>query len=82
MIHFEFKDSELTITWRMLVVIFCTVLGIYLGGVTSGYFIAQAQYAQRALVRDKTVNEIKALVVQTPDKTAEKVKQDVKDDAK
>ncbi len=75
MIHLEFKNSELTITWRMLVLLFCVALGIHLGGVVSGYCIAQAQFAQRAEARDKAI-------AQLPDKTADKVKQAVEDDDK
>jgi hypothetical protein len=82
MIHLEFKNSDITVTWRMMIVILCAVFGIYLGGVTSGYFMAQVQYSQRAAARDKTVGEIKQQVAQLPNKTADAVKQAVQDDSK
>ena len=78
MIHLSFKNVDLTITWRMWFVVVATAAGIYLGGVTSGYFMAQAQYAQRAAQRDKSVAEIKQKVDQLPGQ----VKQAVQDDSK
>ena len=86
MIHLEFKNIDITVTWRMMVLLVCVEFGIYLGGVTSGYLMNQAQYSQRAAARDKTVGEIKQKVDQIPDqtatKTADAVKQVVKDDGK
>ncbi|WP_132926637.1 hypothetical protein [Sodalis ligni] len=82
MIHLESKDSEITATWRILIVLACIAFGIYLGGAISGYYIAQAQYSQRAAARDKTVGEIKQQVAQLPNKTADAVKQAVQDDSK
>ncbi|WP_231566747.1 hypothetical protein [Erwinia sp. 9145] len=68
--------DEFSISWRMWIVMFATSFGIYLGGVTSGYFIARAEYSQYALKRDATVNEIKRRVEQLPQRTAEAVKED------
>ncbi|AHF77916.1 Phage protein [Sodalis praecaptivus] len=83
--HFTFKNTELTITWRMWLIVIATGFSIYLSGTSTGYFIAQAQYSQRADKRDKTVGEIKLKVDQIPDqtatKTADKVKQVVQEDA-
>ncbi|MDU6413458.1 hypothetical protein [Mixta calida] len=71
-------SGETLITWQMLLVIFATSFGIYLGGVSSGYFIARAEYAQKAQQRDVTVNEIKKKVDQLPQQTASEVKEAVK----
>lgn len=71
-----------SITWQMWLAIFATSFGIYLGGVSSGYFIARAEYAQRAIQRDVTVNEIKKKVDQLPQQTATEVKEAVKEESK
>lgn len=71
-----------SITWQMWLAIFATSFGIYLGGVSSGYFIARAEYAQRAIQRDVTVNEIKKKVDQLPQQTATEVKEAVREESK
>ncbi len=77
MLHLSFKNIDLTITWRMWLILAVTAAGIYLGGVTSAYFLAQVQFSQRAAASDKTVAEIPE---KTADKTAQKVIQAIKDD--
>lgn len=78
--NMKLSSEELSITWRMWIVIFMTAFGIYLGGVTSGYFIARAEYSIKANQRDVTVNEIKKKVEQLPQQTATEVNKVVKED--
>lgn len=70
------------ITWQMWLAIFATSFGIYLGGVSSGYFIARAEYAQKANQRDVKVEELKKKVDQLPQQTATEVNKVVKEDEK
>ncbi|WP_213993845.1 hypothetical protein [Sodalis sp. dw_96] len=80
MIHFTFKNTEISITWRMWLIVAATAMGIYLGGFQSGYSTAQAKFSLRADARDKTTGEIKASIAQLPAKTAEKTAAALKDE--
>lgn len=73
-------SGETLITWQMLLVIFATSFGIYLGGVSSGYFIARAEYAQKAQQRDVKVEELNKKVDRIPQQTATEVNKVVKED--
>lgn len=73
-------SGETLITWQMLLVIFATSFGIYLGGVSSGYFIARAEYAQKAQQRDVKVDELNKKVDLLPQQTATEVNKVVKED--
>lgn len=73
-------SGETLITWQMLLVIFATSFGIYLGGVSSGYFIARAEYAQKAQQRDVKVEELNKKVDRLPQQTATEVNKVVKED--
>ncbi|EJQ2008212.1 hypothetical protein FZI51_12685 [Cronobacter sakazakii] len=70
-----------SLPWLIVIV---TAVGIFFGGVTSGYFMFRAESLQRTEKRDRTVNEIKqkldSLPQQTAEKTADKVKQVVQED--
>ncbi|OON35620.1 hypothetical protein BTJ39_22350 [Izhakiella australiensis] len=65
--------DEFFITWRMWVVIFATAFGIYIGGVTSGYMIANARHEATQIKDFKAVDK---KLDQLPAKTAEAVKRD------
>lgn len=74
--------GQTLITWQMLIVIFATAFGIYLGGVTSGYFIARAEYAQRAIERDARVEQLNKKVDQLPRQMATEVNKNVEEGEK
>lgn len=74
--------GQTLITWQMLVVIFATAFGIYLGGVTSGYFIARAEYAQRAIERDARVEQLNKKVDQLPQQMATEANKNVEEGEK
>lgn len=76
------SKGETIVTWQMLVVVSLTSFGIYLGGVSSGYFLFRAEYQHKADARDRTVNEIKQKVDQLPQKTATEVNKVVREDEK
>lgn len=78
--NMKFTHEELSITWRMWVVIFMTSFGIYLGGVTSGYFIARSEYAMKANQRDVVVGGIQKKLDALPRQTATEVNKVVKED--
>lgn len=71
--------GQTLITWQMLIVIFATAFGIYLGGVTSGYFIARAEYAQRAIERDARVEQLNKKVDQLPRQMATEANKNVEE---
>ena len=76
------KTGQTVITWQMVAVVALTSFAIYLGGVSSGYFMFRAEYLKKAEQRDKVVNEIKQKVDQLPQQTASEVKQAVKEEVK
>ncbi|NIY47288.1 hypothetical protein E2L00_07000 [Cedecea colo] len=59
---------------------FMTAFGIYLGGVTSGYFIARSEYAEKASQRDVAVGGIQKKLDALPKQTATEVNKVVKED--
>ncbi|WP_313684212.1 hypothetical protein [Pantoea sp.] len=65
--------DELSITWRMWIVIFATAFGIYAGGLTSGYMIANAKHETS---QAKTLKSVDKKLDQLPAKTAAAVKED------
>lgn len=74
--------GQTLITWQMLIVIFATAFGIYLGGVTSGYFIARAEYAQRAIERDARVEQLNKKVDQLPQQMATEANKNIEEGEK
>lgn len=62
-----------SVTWQMWVIIFATAFGIYVGGLTSGYMIANARHES---IQAKTLNRVDKKLDQLPAKTAEAVKED------
>lgn len=74
--------GQTLITWQMLTVIFATAFGIYLGGVTSGYFIARAEYAQRAIERDARVEQLNKKVDQLPRQMATEANKNIEEGEK
>lgn len=74
--------GQTLITWQMLIVIFATAFGIYLGGVTSGYFIARAEYAQRAIERDARVEQLNKKVDQLPRQMATEANKNIEEGEK
>lgn len=81
MIHYEnSKHQELTITWKMWLIITATALGIYLGGVVSGYFYYRAQQLPINQQRDARLSRLERAVTMLPEKTADKTVEKVKND--
>lgn len=74
------SQGETILTWQMLVIVTLTTFAIFLGGVSSGYFLFRAEYLPKAAERDRVVNEIKKQVDQLP--TQKQLKQVVKEDSK
>lgn len=60
--------------WQMWLIISIASFGIYIGGVTSGYFMFRAESLQRTEKRDKAVEEIQKQLDTLPKQTAEEVK--------
>lgn len=76
------RAGETVVTWQMVAVVALTSFAIYLGGVSSGYFMFRAEYLKKAEQRDKVVNEIKHKVDQLPQQTATEVKEAVREEGK
>jgi|GEM_PF-1598178 len=60
--------------WQMWVIILIASFGIYIGGVTSGYFMWRAESLQRTEQRDKKVDEIQKKLETLPEQTAKELK--------
>lgn len=60
--------------WQLWLMISVCALGVFIGGVTSGYFMFRAESLQRTEQRDKTVNEIKKKLDTLPEQTAKELK--------
>ncbi|MGK9174126.1 hypothetical protein KXR87_12975 [Yokenella regensburgei] len=52
--------------WQLLLVVAVSAFGIFLGGVTSGYFMFRAESLQRTEARDKAINALSHKVDQLP----------------
>ncbi|MDF7631440.1 hypothetical protein PUG46_19500 [Erwiniaceae bacterium L1_55_4] len=65
--------EEFSVTWQMWLVIFATAFGIYIGGLTSGYMIANARHDA---AQAKMLNRVDKKLDQLPAKTADAVKED------
>lgn len=64
------NSGQVIITWRMWLIVSVTAFGVYLGGVTSGYYIARAEYATQ-------LTQLQSKVEQIPQRTADKVQKAV-----
>ncbi len=69
------NSGQVIITWRMWLIVSVTAFGVYLGGVTSGYYIARAEYASQLTVLQSKVEQI-------PQRTADKVQKAVTEEEK
>lgn len=65
--------EEFSVTWQMWLVIFATALGIYIGGLTSGYMYANAMHDS---IQAKALSRVDRKLDQLPAKTAEAVKEE------
>lgn len=52
--------------WQLLLVVAVSAFGIFLGGVTSGYFMFRAESLQRTEQRDKAIKDLSQKVEQLP----------------
>lgn len=52
--------------WQLLLVVAISAFGVFLGGVTSGYFMFRAESLQRTEARDKAINALSQKVDQLP----------------
>jgi len=52
--------------WQLLAVVAVSALGIFLGGVTSGYFMFRAESLQRTEQRDRAIKDLSQKVEQLP----------------
>lgn len=66
------------VTLRTVLIVSLTSLAIFLGGMSSGYFLARSEYLPKTEARDKVVNEIKQKVDQLP----QQINRDIKEDEK
>lgn len=73
----ELPEEE-KIQWRTVLVIFLFSVAIFLGGMSSGYFLFRSEYLPKAEKRDQVVNEIKQKVDQLPQQINRDIKEDVK----
>ncbi|WP_336747875.1 hypothetical protein [Pantoea vagans] len=70
--------EEDAIQWRTVLIIFLFSVAIFLGGMSSGYFLFRSEYLPKAEKRDQVVNEIKQKVDQLPQQINREVREDVK----
>lgn len=70
--------EEDAIQWRTVLIIFLFSVAIFLGGMSSGYFLFRSEYLPKAEKRDQVVNEIKQKVDQLPQQINREVKEDIK----
>lgn len=70
------SKGETIVTWQMMLVIVLTSSGIFLGGVSSGYFLRSAEYQHQADAQAKTLSRVDKKIDQLPARTAEAVKED------
>lgn len=70
--------EEDAIQWRTVLIIFLFSVAIFLGGMSSGYFLFRSEYLPKAEKRDQVVNEIKRKVDQLPQQINREVKEDIK----
>lgn len=70
--------EEDAIQWRTVLIIFLFSVAIFLGGMSSGYFLFRSEYLPKAERRDQVVNEIKQKVDQLPQQINREVKEDIK----
>lgn len=70
--------DERPVTLRTVLIVLLTSLAIFLGGMSSGYFLARSEFMPKTEARDKLVNEIKQKVDQLP----EQINRDIKEDQK
>lgn len=66
------------VTLRTVLIVSLTSLAIFLGGMSSGYFLARSEYLPKTEARDKVVNEIKQKVDQLP----QQINRDLQEDQK
>lgn len=66
------------VTLRTVLIVALTSLAIFLGGMSSGYFLARSEYLPKTEARDKVVNEIKQKVDQLP----QQINRDIQEDQK
>ncbi|NWA62989.1 hypothetical protein HX773_18960 [Pantoea sp. B9002] len=66
------------VTLRTVLIVSLTSLAIFLGGMSSGYFLARSEYLPKTEARDKVVNEIKQKVDQLP----QQINRDIQEDQK
>lgn len=52
--------------WQLITVVAISALGIFLGGVTSGYFMFRAESLQRTERRDKAIENLSQQVEKLP----------------
>lgn len=70
--------EENAIQWRTVLIIFLFSVAIFLGGMSSGYFLFRSEYLPKAEKRDQVVNEIKQKVDQLPQQINREVKEGIK----
>ncbi|MCK1966854.1 hypothetical protein MT962_000640 [Franconibacter sp. IITDAS19] len=68
--------------WIGVLIIITSYLGVFAGGVASGYFYFRSETLPRTEQRDKTVNEIKQKLDTLPEQTAKELKATEKGDLK
>ncbi|MDJ0023096.1 hypothetical protein QM543_07345 [Pantoea eucrina] len=66
------------VTLRTILIIALSSLAIFLGGMSSGYFLARAEYLPKTEARDRVVNEIKQKVDQLP----QQINRDIQEEQK